>query len=160
MATITREDVDKLNVNLTVKVQKDDYLTDFQKELKRYRSQAQLKGFRKGKTPMSVVLKMYGRNILADIVNRHLQDELSKFLFAEDNKLDFLGQPIPAEDQEDFEFSATAPADYVFKFDLGLAPQFDVQGVEDQHTFEQLVVVPSDPLLDEELQNLRKRFGE
>jgi len=160
MATITRDDIDQLNVNLTVNVQKEDYLADFQKELKRYRSQAQLKGFRKGKTPMSVVLKMYGRNILADIVNRQLQDELSKFLFDEEKKIDFLGQPIPAEDQEEIDFNATAPTDYIFKFDLGLAPQFEVQGVEDQHTFEQLVVTPSDTLLDEELQNLRKRFGE
>lgn len=159
MATIARENIDALNVALTVTVAKEDYLADFQKELKRYRKQASLKGFRKGNIPMSVVRKMFGRSILAEVVNKELQDEMSKFLYDEDAAIDFLGQPIPSEDQEEFEFSVTNLSDYVFKFDLGLAPQFELQGLGNEETLERLVVEPDADTLAEELMNLRRRFG-
>ena len=159
MATIARENIDALNVALTVTVAKEDYLADFQKELKRYRQQASLKGFRKGNIPMSVVRKMFGRSILAEVVNKELQDEMSKFLYDEDAAIDFLGQPIPSEDQDEFEFSVTNLVDYVFKFDLGLAPQFELQGLGNEETLEKLVVEPAGDKLDEELMNLRRRFG-
>lgn len=159
MATIAREDIDALNVALTVTVAKDDYLADFQKELKRYRKQASLKGFRKGNIPMSVVRKMFGRSILAEVVNKELQEEMSKFLYDEEAQIDFLGQPIPSEDQEEFEFSVSNLDDYVFKFDLGLAPQFELQGLGNEETLEKLVVEPAEDKLGEELLNLRRRFG-
>lgn len=159
MATIARENIDALNVALTVTVAKEDYLADFQKELKRYRKQASLKGFRKGNIPMSVVRKMFGRSILAEVVNKELQEEMSKFLYDEDADIDFLGQPIPSEDQEEFEFSVTNLEDYVFKFDLGLAPQFELQGLGNQETLERMVVEPTAEVLAEELMNLRRRMG-
>ncbi|MGH1434534.1 MAG: trigger factor [Lewinella sp.] len=159
MATIAREDIDALNVALTVTVAKEDYLADFQKELKRYRKQASLKGFRKGNIPMSVVRKMFGRSILAEVVNKELQEEMSKFLYDEEAEIDFLGQPIPSKDQEEFEFSVSNLDDYVFKFDLGLAPQFELQGLGNEETLEKLVVEPAADKLDEELLNLRRRFG-
>lgn len=159
MATIARENIDALNVALTVTVAKEDYLADFQKELKRYRKQASLKGFRKGNIPMSVVRKMFGRSILAEVVNKELQEEMSKFLYAEDAGIDFLGQPIPSEEQVEFEFSVTNLEDYVFKFDLGLAPQFELQGLGNQETLERMVVEPTAEVLAEELMNLRRRMG-
>ena len=159
MATIAREDIDALNVALTVTVAKEDYLADFQKELKRYRKQASLKGFRKGNIPMSVVRKMFGRSILAEVVNKELQEEMSKFLYDEEAEIDFLGQPIPSKDQEEFEFSVSNLDDYVFKFDLGLAPQFELHGLGNEETLEKLVVEPAADKLDEELLNLRRRFG-
>ena len=74
MATIERTDIDALNATLTVTVAQEDYKGELNKELKRYRNQASLKGFRKGKTPMSVVRKMFGRSILADVINREMQE--------------------------------------------------------------------------------------
>ena len=128
MATIERTDIDALNATLTVTVAQEDYKQEFQNELKRYRNQAQLKGFRKGKTPMSVVRKMFGRSILADVINRQMQKEMSDYLYSEENPVDILGQPIPSESQEEFEFSVANLSDYVFKFDIGLAPKFELQG--------------------------------
>lgn len=159
MATIARENIDALNVVLTVTVAKEDYLADFQKELKRYRKQASLKGFRKGNIPMSVVRKMFGRSILAEVVNKELQEEMSKFLYDKDATIDFLGQPIPSEEQVEFEFSVTNLEDYVFKFDLGMAPQFELQGLGNEETLEKMVVEPTAEVLAEELMNMRRRMG-
>lgn len=160
MANIKREDLDALNVRLTVEVKKDDYVGDFQAKLKEYRREASLKGFRKGKTPMSVIRKMFGRRLLADIVNENMQKQMSEFLFDEENPLDFLGQPIPAEDQKVYEFSVSNLEDYEFVFDLGLAPEFELKGVADDTTFDYMVVTPDEDTVKEELLNLRRRMGE
>ena len=55
MPTITREDHDDLNVTLTLNLSKEDYATTFNNKLKEYRKHANLKGFRKGQVPVSVV---------------------------------------------------------------------------------------------------------
>lgn len=159
---IVRENLDALNVRLTVQINKDDYKGDLKNKLSEYRKKAQLKGFRQGKTPMSVIRKMFGRQILADVVNDKMQAEMGEFLFSEENKdkLKFLGQPIPAEDQDTFEYSLSNLEDYNFKFDLGLAPEFDLKGVADKHKFTQYVVTPDADKLGEELMNLRRKMGE
>ncbi|MEL7248683.1 MAG: trigger factor [Bacteroidota bacterium] len=158
MATIERTDIDALNATLTVTVAQEDYKGELNKELKRYRNQASLKGFRKGKTPMSVVRKMFGRSILADVINRQMQEELSEYLYDKENPLNILGQPIPSADQEEFEFSVASLTDYVFKFDIGLAPEFEVKGLGDR-SFERFVIDPGSDKIAEELENLRRRFG-
>jgi len=159
---IVREDLDALNVRLTVQINKEDYEGELKNKLKEYRSKAQLKGFRKGKTPMSVIRKMFGRQILADVVNDKMQAEMGEFLFSEENKdkLKFLGQPIPSEEQDSFEYSVSNLEDYNFKFDLGLAPEFELKGVADKHAFTQYVVTPDKEQLAEELMNLRRKMGE
>ena len=158
MATIERTDIDALNATLAVTVAQEDYKDELNKELKRYRNQAQLKGFRKGKTPMSVVRKMFGRSILAEVINRQMQQEMTDYLYNKENPVDILGQPIPSEDQEEFEFSVASLTDYVFKFDIGLAPQFELQGVGGR-SFERYVIDPGAEKIAEELENLRRRFG-
>ena len=57
---IERTDFDELNAQLQVIIEPEDYLDRFKDELKKYKSKAHLKGFRKGKTPMSSLKKMYG----------------------------------------------------------------------------------------------------
>lgn len=158
MATIERTDIDALNATITLTVAVEDYKAELDKELKRYRNQASLKGFRKGKTPMSVVRKMFGRNILTDVINRQMQKEMTDYLYNEENPVDILGQPIPSESQEEFDWSVVNLSDYVFKFDIGLAPAFEVQGIGG-NTFERFVVDPGKKQIEEELENLRRRFG-
>ena len=159
---IIREDLDALNIRLTVQINKEDYEGELKDKLKEYRSKAQLKGFRKGKTPMSVIRKMFGRQILTDVVNDKMQAQMGAFLFSDENKdkLKFLGQPILSEKQDFFEYSISNLEDYNFKFDLGLAPEFDLKGVADKHAFTQYVVTPDEEQLAEELMNLRRKMGE
>ena len=95
---IEKHSVDNLNATITINIIKDDYQSQFKSELSKTAAKAQMKGFRKGKTPLSVVKKMYGKGILADAVNNTLQAALSDYLKSED--LDILGQPIPSDDQD------------------------------------------------------------
>jgi len=158
MPKVEHENIDNLNAVLTVTLEKSDYEPKFKTELNKYRKQANMKGFRKGKTPASVLKKMYGKGVLADVINEMLQKELYDYLT--DNDIKILGQPLPAPDQEPQDFDLKTFQDYVFKFELGLAPDFEVEGADENTTFEKMVLEPSDEMIDEDLQAARKRSGE
>lgn len=158
MPTVVREDADQLTAVLTVTVNKDEYEPKYKSELNKYRKQAHMKGFRKGKTPMSVVRKLYGKSVLAEVVNHMLQEELYRYLTEED--IEILGQPLPADDQEVIDFDLKHLEDYRFRFDVGLAPQFEVQGIGEDSTFEKYEVDITEEMVEEALDNARRRHGE
>ena len=80
MSKVVREDIDNLNAVVTVTLEKSDYEAQFDQELQKFRKQAAMKGFRKGKTPASMVRKMYGRSVLADLINNLLSKELFGYI--------------------------------------------------------------------------------
>ena len=88
---IVRKDADALNVTIDITLEPNDYAPKYESELKKYKNQAQLKGFRKGMTPISVIKKMYGKSILSDVINETLQTKL--FGYIDEQKLNYLGQP-------------------------------------------------------------------
>ena len=156
---IEKQSVDNLNATIIVNINKEDYQDKFKSELKKVAGKATMKGFRKGKTPQSVVKKMYGKSVLAEVVNETLQNALSTYL--DEEKLDILGQPIPADDQDgDLNFDVNDLEDYTFKFDIGLTPDIDIQGVSETDTYDIYKIDVDDKVIDEELENAQKRFGE
>lgn len=158
MATIVRNDIDNLNTNLTLTLEKSDYEDRWISELNKYKKQATMKGFRKGKTPLSVVKKMYGKPLLAEIVNETVNQKISEYIQEQD--LDILGYPISAEDQELLNFDTKDLGEFVFKFDLGLAPEFEVKGASDSDTYIKHDVQITDEMIDTEVENARKQLGQ
>lgn len=152
---VTKNEIDALNASLHITIEPSDYEDKFKQELNKYRGKAQLKGFRKGKTPLSTIKKMYGKSILAETINNILSETLNNFL--DEEKLETLGQPIPSEDSPVVDFNVKEFEEYKFNFDLGLAPQFEVQGLDDG--VERKVVEISEETVTEELDLARKRFG-
>ncbi|AMA50167.1 MULTISPECIES: trigger factor [Flavobacterium] len=149
---ITKTNIDALNAVVTVEVAKNDYAEKVEKVLQNYRKNANIPGFRKGQVPMSLVQKQYGKAVLAEEVNKLIQESLNKFLVEE--KLDILGNPLP-KFTEDFNWDAD---DFKFEFELGLAPEFDVklEGSEDLTYYN---IVADDKLLDEQVIRIQKQFG-
>lgn len=158
MPKVVREDLDNLNAILQVTLEQADYEKKFEEELEKYRKKAQIKGFRIGKTPITVIRKLYGKALLADIVNQQLQDSLYDYL--QEANLHLLGQPIPNADQEEISFDPKALKDFHFRFDIGLAPEFEVNGLDTSSHFEQPVVDITDEMVEEDLLSLRRRLGE
>lgn len=157
MPQVVREDIDNLNAVLTVSIPKDDYLPLFNTELRKYRKDARIKGFRQGKTPTGVLKKMFGKAVLGEIINKMLQDQLTDFMV--NDPVEILGQPIPSDAQEPVEFDVKDLQDYTFKFDIGLAPTFEVEGL-DSDTYEKYAVEIPAKMVEEEVQNLLQRNGD
>lgn len=158
MAKVVRTDRDNLNSVLTITFQKEDYEPKLNAAINKQRKEAHMKGFRKGRTPLGFIKKMYGRAILADVINNALHDEVTKFLQEED--INVLGQPLPSEDQPEYGFEINNLSDFTFSFDLGLAPKFEVQGLDESNVFEKYAVkVPADAV-EKEFDVARKRVGQ
>ncbi|MBT8261160.1 MAG: trigger factor, partial [Bacteroidia bacterium] len=94
----------------------------------------------------------YGKAVLVDEVNKLLQDALSKYLVEE--KLDVLGNPLPkAQDNLDWEAD-----NFSFEFDLGLAPEFDVN-FKSKKAITHYKITASDKMIDEQVENIQKQYG-
>ena len=149
---ITKENLDALNAVVKVDVVAEDYQDKVQKVLSDYRKNANIPGFRKGHVPMGMIKKQYGKSVMIDEVNKLLQDSLNKYLTEE--KLDILGNPLPKVN-EDFNWDAEK---FSFEFELGLAPEFDVD-VKGKNKITEYKVIATDDLIDEEVKNLQTRYG-
>ncbi|AFL80335.1 trigger factor [Aequorivita sublithincola DSM 14238] len=148
---IIKKEIDKLNAVLTVEVSKEDYSANVEKVLNNYKKTANIPGFRKGQIPMGMVKKQYGKAVLVEEVNKVLQGALHKYLTEE--KLDILGNPLPKN-----EAGINWDDDnYSFEFELGLAPQFnvDVKGKE----VLQYKIVADDEMLNNQVKTIRKQYG-
>lgn len=150
---ITKENVDALNAVVKVEISAADYQDKVKTILEDYRKKADIPGFRKGQVPMGMVKKQYGKSIMIDEVNKLLQESLNNYLVEE--KLDILGNPLPKM-QDDFNWDTD---DYSFEFDLGLAPEFDVD-LAAKKKITKYNIVADKELLDKEVENIQKRFGE
>jgi len=155
---IVRKDTNPLHLTLELTLEPLDYAPKFESEIKKYKNKAQLKGFRKGMTPVSVIKKMYGKSILSDVINETIQDKL--FGYLDEQKLNYLGQPLPNRDENlVFDLDVNNLKEFKFSFDLGLAPEIDVKGVSatDEYNFYD-VTIP-DTIVEEEFTAARRRFG-
>ncbi|WP_435255543.1 trigger factor [Tenacibaculum sp. A30] len=149
---ITKENVDALNAVVKVDIVAEDYQDKVTKVLNDYRKTANIPGFRKGHVPMGMVKKQYGKSVMIDEVNKLLQESLNKFLVEE--KLDILGNPLPRV-QEDFNWDADK---FSFEFELGLAPEFDVN-LQPKNKVTQYNIVATDELIEKEVENIQSRYG-
>ncbi len=149
---ITKKEIDNLNAVVTVEISKEDYAPKVEQILKNYRKNANIPGFRKGHVPMGMVKKQYGTAVLVEEVNKLLQDNLHKFLTEE--KLDVLGNPIP-KNESDIDWTSE---DFSFQFDLGLAPEFEVN-LDGKKAVTQYKVVADDAMLENQIKTIRKQYG-
>ena len=149
---ITRENIDALNAVVKVDIAKEDYSDKVEKILTDYRKSANIPGFRKGHVPMGMVKKQYGKAVLVDEVNKLLQDALGKYLVEE--KLDVLGNPLPkAQDNLDWDADA-----FSFEFELGLAPEFDVN-LKSKKAITHYSIVADDKMINNQIEHLQKQYG-
>lgn len=149
---ITREHIDDLNAVVKVAITKDDYSNKVDKILNNYRKNINLPGFRKGHVPMGVVKKQYGKAVVLEEVNKLVQNGLSNY-FAEE-KLDVLGNPIPKSNEE-INWDAE---DFYFEFELGLAPEFEVN-LKQKKTIPHYKIVADERMITDQVKSLQKKYG-
>ncbi|GJD98483.1 trigger factor [Methylobacterium isbiliense] len=106
----------------------EDRLTN---ELAGIKDKVQLKGFRPGKVPVAHLRRVYGRSIMADVVQNAVTEANQKIV--EDNKLKLALEPrieMP-EDKAEIEKALDAKADLAFTVALEVMPTFDLVDLSD-----------------------------
>ena len=139
---------------LSVVVVESDYAAEVEKSLREYRRKANIPGFRPGMVPMGIVKKMYGKGVVAEQSYRLASN--SVFNYLQENKIDYLGDVIPSEEQGDFDFENNT--EFTFKFEIGEAPAINLELTEkDKMTYNRIKV---DKKMHEDYRsNYLRRFG-
>jgi len=154
MATVIRENIGLLNDKLTVTLSKEDYFGAFEQNLKKYAKTANIPGFRKGMVPAGLVKKMYGQGVFSDEVLKNVEKSLNEYLTNE--KLEIFAQPLPL-DNDARALDMNDPRDYVFAFEIGLKPSFEID-LKSLNAIRYKVIV-TDEMINEELARLQTRHG-
>ncbi len=155
---IDRKDTGNGTGTITITVETADIKDKYNTSLKDYSSKAQIKGFRKGKTPVNFIKKMHGHSILADTINNVMQAELNDYIKSEE--LDLIGQPIPSETEKDqMNLDPFKLEDITFNFDFAQAPKLDLKSGKDLGTYTTYDVQVPDEMIEEEIANGLKRLG-
>ena len=118
---ISLQNVDSVSAVLTVQIEKADYQEKVEKALKTLRQKVNMPGFRKGMVPAGLIKKQYGVSVLAEEIDKLLQEKV--FEDIRENKVNKLGTPLPKENQVNFE----TEENFEFSFDIALAPEFNVE---------------------------------
>ena len=151
---VTLNKTDAVNGIISIEVKKADYVEEVDKSLKDLRKNAVLPGFRKGMAPPSLLRQKYGISVLVEEINKIVSKSLSDYI--QENELNILGEPLPAEDQAAIDFDKQE--DFTFNFDIGLSPEIDVKLTkEDKVPYYQIQV--NDEMIDKQIEHLKSKYG-
>ncbi len=107
---------------LKITVNEADYGQAVENQLREYKRKANVPGFRPGMVPMGIVKKMYGKHVVAE-QSYHMASN-SAFEYLQKEKIDYVGDIIPSEEQGAFDFDNNTEFEFVFEF--GEAPKIDL----------------------------------
>lgn len=151
---ISLQNIDKVNAQITAVVEPADYQEKVANAIKEFRKKANMPGFRKGMVPVGLIKKQFGKSILADELNRILQDSL--FGYIRDNKINMLGEPLPCEVNNEVDF--VDGHSFTFMFDIALAPEFNVELSKDDKIAHYNIEV-ADDMVNRQVEIYRQRGG-
>ena len=152
---IEQSELKDLNGVVTITIEPADYQEEVAKELKQVRQKAQMPGFRPGMVPAGLVKKMYGKGILADVLNKKVGEGLQKHI--EEKKLQILGDPLPSENSPriDLDHEDT----FTFNFDIAVAPEFDAK-LTAKNKLPEYTIEATEEMIDKQVEAYTNRFGE
>ena len=152
---ISLQNIDKVSALLTVQIEKADYEGEVEKSLKNIRKKANIPGFRPGQVPAGLIKKQYGKAVLAEEVNKLLQDKIYEYL--RDNKVNMLGEPLPNEEkQQPVDFSTMETFEFVF--DIALAPEFKAE-LSQADTIDYYTIQVDDEMVERQIKSYTQRNG-
>ena len=150
---VTLDKKDNVNAVLTVLLTPEDYLQDEKKELLSIGQKHPMKGFRPGHVPMSLLKRQFGNEVRAQIVDRKIGRAITDYIVNE--KIDILGEPMVSGETK---VDLTKDTDFEFKFDLGLAPEFELK-LDKRVKIPYYKIKVTDEMIADQNASYLKRFG-
>lgn len=147
--------VDDLTYQLNITIEKADAQEKKKKALSEYRRKADIKGFRKGMAPMSLIEKMHGISALVEAVNNMISESINQYIT--ENKLNILGEPLPNDElQKRIDWENDQAYDFVF--DIALAPKVEFTLTDKDKIAYYDVTISSESKMTY-MSNMLKQFG-
>lgn len=142
----TIKQVSPVEYELEITATADDLAPELNKALKAQQKQTQMKGFRVGKVPISIVKKRFGEALAYGIADRSIQETFNDEVLQND-AYEVLGQPVITK--LDYEMDSDLHAIVQF----GVRPDVELQDLSDAEVTK-LVHEVTDEEVDEEIDRL------
>ena len=154
---ITLEKTGDLTSEISIQLLPEDYKGKVNEELKKHARKAAMPGFRQGKVPLGMVRKMVGKSVVIDEVTKAISNSLTEYI--DEQNLNILGEPLPKVQMEEDDFDVNCESEVNFTFEVGLAPEFELNtGVSE--TPKRYEIVIDDEFLNKELESYQDRFAD
>jgi trigger factor len=123
---VTETSADGLKREIQVVLSSNDLTTKRDERIEELKDQVQIKGFRKGKVPAAHLKKVYGRQLMAEILQTAVEESSQKALDereerpASQPKIDF------PEDEKEMEKVVAGESDLTYSMSYEIIPKFEV----------------------------------
>lgn len=149
---VTQTKAEGLSRTFTVKVPASELQAKLDQRIEEIRPQMRLKGFRPGKVPAAHVRKMYGRDLMGEVIDKLVNETNQKAL--EDNSLRPAGQPN-VQMEADIEKVVSGQEDLAYNMHVDVMPEFTPVDVSTL-----TVERPVAEIADEQIEEALKRIAE
>ena len=150
---VTETKAEGLKREIEIVVPASDLEARLQTRLFEAKDRVQLKGFRQGKVPVSHLRKMYGRSLMAEIVNEIL-NETPRSVIAERNERSAMQPEIAmSEDESEAEKVLSGKSDFKFTLNYETLPTIELKST-DGIKIERPIVEIADSEVDEQVERI------
>ncbi|WP_268036992.1 trigger factor [Algoriphagus sp. PAP.12] len=150
--------LDKHSANqasIKIKLTEADYQPKVDAKLKDYAKKANIRGFRPGKAPVSMVKNMYGTSVLVEEINGILGESLNSYL--KEQTFRVLGDPLPVENVED-SIDWKTQKEFDFEYKIGFVENFELP-LDKKIKATKYSIKVDDKLVEETIENLKSQYG-
>ncbi len=153
---ITEVNTDGLKRTLKVTVGQNELGERFNQRIDEIKDRVQLKGFRKGKVPLAHIKKLYGRSVMAEVLEQTVRETSSKAI-SDRNERPAMQPAIDLpEDESEIEKVIAGEADLAYSMSFEVLPEIAVADLSKMQ-LERLVVDVTPEAIDEVIADLKKR---
>lgn len=122
-------------------------------ELATLKDRVRINGFRPGKVPVAHLRRLYGRSVMADVVQNAVNEANRKIVDENGLKLALEPQVQFPENKDEVEQAMDARADLAFTVALEVLPTFDLADLSDVSVRKTVAAVP-DPEVDQAIERM------
>ncbi len=150
---VTQTLAEGLKRQFKVVVTAADLSSRFDTELENIRGKVNLNGFRPGKVPLAHLKRVYGKSVMADVVQNVVTDANKKIVEDEDVRLAAEPKVNFTEDQALIEKVLAGEADLDFSIDLELLPKVEIVDHSEITVTKEVAEIPAADI-DEAIQRM------
>jgi len=150
--TLDKHSANQASIKINLK--EADYQPKVEAKLKDFAKKSNIKGFRPGKAPVSMVKNMYGTSVLVEEINSILSESLNTYLKEQTFKI--LGDPLPQEQKSPIDWKAQK--EFEFEYKIGFVESVELP-LDSKIKATRYSIKVDDKLVDETISNLKTQFG-
>jgi trigger factor len=146
-----------LKRELKVVIPATDLESRMNERLEELKATAHIKGFRPGKVPMAHLKKMYGKQAMAEVVQKSIESSTTEALNEKSLKPAYQPEVVLPEDETEVQAVMDGKADLAFTMNFEVVPDIEVKDFKNLKV-EKLVVDVTDEHVNEALENIAGQY--